>query len=377
MPVKVTDQFQAPAGVYSVQFGEFSTRDESKEPVAKSTDYGLRVFAKMPIVEGEFQGENVPLGTDLEDGLAGWCLLFSGLPPQSTELAEIEKQMQTEKVIRVRVNEKGFISGPFVPKTTYLAKFAGFSKRHEDSGQPILGKKEWKGKEIPTVYWNFEVVAGDYLGTRVPGSSRYSIRQRGNEMEIAAKSVMFGWCSACGVDWGALPDISDPENALPELEQVMFQSNVLLSVQVGDSGWVESDQSAVAPAPQGITVAQEKPVQPKAKPAPKPKPAPPKQEQPKSRVEELQAKVKSQTCTVVDLLNVVEGLCETLGMGKGAVENSQLTEIGKKFATEFLVPLCAQNDIPRSFAKMNEAQISFLIEQLLFKEEETSGGDEF
>lgn len=116
--LKVTDEFRAPQGVYKVKFGGFSTRDDDGTPVAKATDFGMRAFANLIIVDGQLESEEIPCGMDLEDGIAQWCFLFSGVPPQSSDLAEIEKQMKTDKALTVRVSENGWVQGVFVPKAT-------------------------------------------------------------------------------------------------------------------------------------------------------------------------------------------------------------------------------------------------------------------
>lgn len=75
----------------------------------------MRAFANLIIVDGQLESEEVPCGTDLEDGIAQWCFPFSGVPPQSSDLAEIEKQMKTDKALTVRVSENGWVQGSAAP----------------------------------------------------------------------------------------------------------------------------------------------------------------------------------------------------------------------------------------------------------------------
>lgn len=368
--LKVTDEFRAPQGVYKVKFGGFSTRDDDGTRVAKATDFGMRAFANLIIVDGQLESEEIPCGMDLEDGIAQWCFLFSGVPPQSSDLAEIEKQMKTDKALTVRVSENGWVQGVFVPKATYLAKFARFAKRDDKTEKPIVATKEFQGEPRPMVFWQFEIVAGDLTGVRVPGSCRYAIRVRGNELELAARSSLYNWLLACGVDFNNLPEFADPENVLPELEEIMQRANVVLSVQVGDNGWVTGDQSAVSPAPAGVTVTQRPSAPQTVKGAPS-------SEAVNGKAGGVQGSNGSQEPMAVQLIKAIGVKASEFGYGEGAVDG-QLTDAGKKFAAEHVAPVCVERGIPRSFSKMSDAQIKELLGVITsLAKNGGSGGDEF
>ncbi len=337
--LSVTDRFQAQAGVYDVRFAGFSSRDE-QGPVARATDFGMRVYMNFEIASGQESGESVPCGCDPDDGLAGWCFVFSGKPPQSNDLLAIEKQMKTSKVVKVLVNDKGWVQGVFVPKGTYLAKFVRFSNRDEATGAPTWVSKEFNGEERKMVYWQFEVVAGDLVGVRIPGSCRYAIKRTGDDMELSNRSSMYSWLVACGVVFEKLPEFKDPDNLLPEFEAMMQRAGVLLSIQVGDNGWVSGGQTAIAPAPQGVSVVS--PARPAVGPSEKP---------------------MAELYTLAKLLALIGEKAEALGFD-GAVADGALTDAGKKFAAQYIAPFCAERGIPRSFKAMSAANIQELMGHL-------------
>ncbi len=359
--MKINDEFKAPEGVYSVRFGGFSTRDEaSGGPVAKATDWGMRVYMRMVITAGQFENEEIPCSADLQQGLAGWCFVFSGLPPQSTELSEIEKQMKTDKAVSVRVNDTGWVQGVFVPKATYLGKFAGFTKRDEN-GKPVITASTFKDEPIQKVYWNFEIAAGELTGARVPASCRYAVKRRGDDLELTSRSSMYGWLAACGVDFANTPQFGDLDNTLPEFEETMLRANVLLTIQVGDSGWVEGGPQAIGPAPAGVTVA------PQPAPAAQPKAAPALS---RPAAAKSSAAPAASTATAAPpatnghnplegLMEAIQKKCQELKLGV-AVEKGVLTDVGKKFAAEHIAPVCVQKGIPRAFAKMTPDQLKEL-----------------
>lgn len=291
---------------------------------------------------------------DLEEAIAQWCFLFSGVPPRSSDLAEIEKQMKMDKTLRVRVSENGWAQGVFVQKATYLAKFVRFAKRDENTGKPIVATKEFNGEPRPMVFWQFEIVAGDLTGVRVPGSCRYAIRVRGNDLELAARSSLYNWLLASGVNFNNLPEFADTENVLPEIEEIMQRANVVLSVQVGETGWVTGGQSAVSPAPAGVTVAQRPSV---------PRPVKAGQKSEPSNGKGAQAKPAgngSQEPPQVHLGRAIGAKAKQFGYGEG-VTNGQLTEAGKRFAADHVAPVCAERGIPQSFSKMTDAQVKELL----------------
>ncbi len=346
---KVTDEFRAPQGVYKVRFGGFTTREDDGTPVAKATDFGLRVYANFVICQGDLEGEEIPCGMDLDEGLPSWCFLFSGVMPQSTELSEIEDQMKTEKVLPGRVNDSGWAQGVFVPKGTYLARFVRFAKRDENTGKPVIVMKEFNNELRPMVYWQFEIAAGDLTGVRVPGSCRYAIRSRGgDELELPSRSSMYNWFLACGVDFDSLPDFADPDNVLPEMEELMQKLGVVLSVQVGDNGWVSGGQSAISPAPAGVTVVKNEP------------PAKKKQVKPE---DQAKPEAKESGNGLQSLLNLIGAKAKEFGYGEG-VAGGQLTQEGKKFASDYVAPACAERGIPRAFGKMSVDQMRELAEYL-------------
>lgn len=241
--INVKENYQAPAGVHEVRFGRISSRDDDG-PIVKATDYGMKVYLQFVMADGDDEGEEIPCSADPEDELAAWCFVFSGKPPQSVELSEIEEQMKTDKAISVRVTDSGWVQGVFVPKNTYLAKFVKFTIRDEKSSLPIPVEKEYQNEKRDMVFWQFEIAAGDLTGVRIPGSCRYAIKRSGDDMEVSSRSSIYTWSQAAGVDYADPPDFADKDNVLPEFEELMQRSNVLLSVQV-ENYWQKTLRNGV------------------------------------------------------------------------------------------------------------------------------------
>lgn len=347
--VHVDEGASVPAGVYKMKFVSFVNRNEQDEPVAKSTDQGLKLFFNYEVIEGEAQGEVVPASTDMEAGIVALCNLLTGKPPVSQKLAEIEKQLQGGKIVEMAVNDSGWARGPMVPKAAYLVKFAGFSSRDKE-GRPVHVEAEYKQKPYRKVFWNFRIVAGDLIGVLVPASCSYPVKVKGDDLELKSKSNLYAWAIACGLDWSNLPAWKDKENILPELEQVMLQADRIVSVQVGDNGWIESSQGAVGPAPQGLSIAGEK------------KPEPKKPE------------------ALFDLYQLMRKIAEKRKTPSPFDKDGNLNDAGKAMATEMIAPICVEHGIPRGFGKMNEEQIKTVIAELKkkeFPEQPKSGEDVF
>lgn len=328
----VSDGTVIPGGTYKVKFAGISSREDGK-PIAKQTDKGLKIYMDLKIADGAMAGEMVPASTDLE-GIASWCMLFSGKQPVSKNLADIEAQMQSDKVVDMAVTDKGWARGPMLPKGTYMAKFAQFAKRED--GKPVLGEGEYKGDKYEKVFWQFEVVAGGYQGIMAPASCPYPVKVKSGSLELSSKSNFFAWCVACGVDFGSTPDFADMKNTLPELEEVMQGKGRVLVIQVGDTGWVESGQGAVVAAPDAM-----KPVG--------------------TVVEEKTAD------KVGDLYIAIRKICEDHGLGDPFNKDGNLSDVGKKFAGEHIGPICVAHGIPRAFTKMSDAQAEAVKNELLAK----------
>lgn len=324
-----------PAGTYKTRFFQFSTRNEAGAPIAKSGDRGLVVFMQLEITDGDLKGETIPASADLESGLAAWCQMFTDKPPTSNQLVDIEKQMAAGKIIDIVVGDSGWARGPAVPKAAYLAKFAGFTRRNE-SGEPILTDAEYKKKQFKKVFFQLKIAAGDKMGALVPASCSYPIKRVGNDLELPNKSNLYAWCIATGVDFENLPEFRDMDNVLPELEQVMLKADRLLSIQVGETGWVESSQASIAPAPQGVQVAGKEPV-------------------------------KQEVSSVGDLYMVMNRIADEQKFGALFDSAGSLTDAGKKFASEHIRPICEEKGIPRNFVAMSNEQAKVVIEELVKK----------
>jgi len=319
-----------PQGVYKLKFERISSRDND-EPVAKSTDSGPKVYFDLTVVEGDHAGETVPASTDLDGGLRGYCLLFSGSPPKSRNLVEIEQQIKAaDKVVEMAVNDSGWCRGPMVPKGTYMAKFMRFTKR--DGDRPVVADAEFQGKPYKKAFWTFEVAVGDYAGTQVPASCPYAVNQKGAGLEISSKSNMYSWLTACGVDFSALPEFEDSANVLPELEAVMQKKGRLVILQVGDNGWVASGAGSVVEAPAGM--------------------APTKKE-------EISGDDK-----LGDLFVLMRKIAEKEKLGEMFDQSGVMTDAGKKFAKERVGPICDQHGVPRKFKDMNAPQVQVIIDEL-------------
>lgn len=337
--VHVDESAEVPAGTYKLKFVSFSVRNDADEPVAKSTDSGLRLFGNLEVVGGELEGEMVPFSSDLEAGIVSWCQLLTGMPPVSTKLIDIEKQLQAGHEVEMAVNESGWARGPVVAKAAYLAKFAGFTKRDSETNLPIHVDAEFQKKHYRKVFWQFRIAAGELDGVLVPASCSYAVKQHGEDLELKSKANLYSWCVACGIDWNELPAWKDAENILPELEQVMQQANRLVSIQVGDTGWVDSSQAAVAPAPSGIKLAGD-------------------EKAPEEKAPEA----------LFDLYQLMRKIGEKQELGELFDQDGNLTDAGKKFAADKIGPICVEQNIPRHFGKMTEEQIKTLASALEFSE---------
>ena len=184
-------------------------------------------------------------------------------------------------------------------------------------------------------------------------------------MELTSRSSLYSWMQACGVDFNSLPEFSDVENILPEIEEIMQRANVVLSVQVGENGWVSGGQSGISPAPAGVTVTQKAAVS---------EPVPQKSEG-ESPFPPAPADIP--VALLPKLLHAIDVKAQELGFGVGLDSGGRLTEAGRKFAAEHVAPFCAEKGIPRSFNKMSDPQIEELLSLLESLKKEPSEDDSF
>ena len=350
------DDSNVEAGTYKVKFVSFTHRNEADEPVAKSVDSGMRLFGNLEIVDGPEEGAAVPFSTDLEAGIVAWCKLLTGRLPESKKLIDIEKQLQSHgHVVEMSVNDSGWARGPVVKKGGYLAKFVGFTKRDEND-LPLHVEAEYNKKTYRKVFMQFMVASGDSEGLLVPASCSYALKIRGEDLELKSKTNMYSWFMACGIAWDNLPAWKNSENILPELEKVLLAADRLVMIQVGDTGWVESDQSSIGPAPEGISLAGAPKVEPE----------------------------KKSPEALFDLYQLMRKIAEEKGLGELFDQSGELTDAGKTFARDKIGPICVERDIPRHFGKMSEKQIKLVASELEFNElgsasakvEEAKAGDE-
>ena len=328
-----TEEAQVPAGTYNMRFDEFTVRDNNV-PVLKQTDKGQKLYFQLLITDGDHQGEVVPASSDVE-GFSTWVQLLTGKPMQTRDLAALEKQLQEAgKVIEMAVGDKGWARGPVVPKGAYMAKYVGFTQR-DANGKPVISAGEYKGTPTRKVYWKFDVVAGEYTGVIVPASSPYSATLRGQNLQISSKSNLFSWCTACGVDFAAVPELADMNNALPELEQIMLKAAAIVVIQVDENGWVDSSQAGVAKAPAGM--------------APVGAPAP-------AEVHEADK--------VGDLYLLMNKLATQLKLADLFEKDGALSAAGKAFASEHIAPICLAHGIPKAFKKMSDEQAEVVSKEL-------------
>lgn len=342
------DDSNVEAGTYKVKFVSFTHRNDADEPVAKSTDSGMRLFGNLEVVDGPESGASVPFSTDLEAGVVAWCKLLTGKLPESKKLIDIEKQLQSGNTVEMSVNDSGWARGPVAKKGGYLAKFAGFTKRDEDD-LPVHVEAEYNKKTYRKVFMQFMIASGDSEGLLVPASCSYALKVRGEDLELKSKTNMYAWFMACGVDWDNLPAWNDPENILPEIEKLMLNADRLVMIQVSDTGWVESDQSSIGSAPQGISLTGE------------------------GKKQEVE---KQSPDALFDLYQLMRKVAEAKGIGELFDKAGELTEAGKAFARDTIGPICIEHDIPRHFGKMSEGQIKTVMSDLEFKELKSAVSDD-
>lgn len=165
-----------------------------------------------------------------------------------------------------------------VPQGEYVAFFAGFVPRDEDTMRPrFIEKDEWKkkvktGNKIPAVLWNFEVVyPEEHRGEEAPGSTPWKnlkvTQNQAGENVVQVERIgtmipyLIKWSEVCGVDWAAdlsgLPDkgqITD-QMILEALEAALLnhaREGAMVVIKMGERGYVDSSQSdCVMPLPAG------------------------------------------------------------------------------------------------------------------------------
>jgi hypothetical protein len=344
-PIKTTEGGEKlEAGVYEARFSHFAARDEeTNHPLVKETEWGQRVYFNLAVHDGANEGVFAPVATNPGDGLDFWFKTLTGQErPKGKSLLEIEGLMEEgSKTIKVQVNENGWVRGLYIPKGTYLARFQRFSVRDEQD-RPVWKEQEYKGSANKKVYWQFEIVAGDLKGTSAPGSCSYAIKKVSGELAIASKSNLYCWAGALGVDFAELPDPKDQNNVLPEIERGILAASKVVSIQIGENGWIDSSQGAIAPPPAGVSVGDDVP-----------------------KVEEEFGSDK-----LADLYAAMQRTASKQGFGDLFAKDGSFTEEGKRFAKEVLGPLCDESSIPRKFSRMEEAHIVYLIERLAIDDEE-------
>jgi len=165
-----------------------------------------------------------------------------------------------------------------IPEGKYVAFFAGFVPRDEDTMRPrFIEKDEWKkkqktGNKIPAVLWSFEVVHPEaFRGEPAPGSTpwkniKVTQNQKGeNVVQVERIGTMIPylikWSEVCGVDWTA--DLSGLPEKGPITDQMIAEAldaallnhareGAMQVLKVGERGYVDSSQSdCVMPLPAG------------------------------------------------------------------------------------------------------------------------------
>lgn len=356
MPMKVTEGGgeTLTAGVYSIKFASFAGKDDDEVPQVKQTEWGPKVYFNLAVMDGENDGAHAPLSTNPEDGLATWFKILTGSEiPKGKSLLELQSLMkQSTKTVKVVVNDKGWVSGLFIPKASYLARFDRFPVRDE-SGKPVWKEGMFKNTPTKKVFWQFEIVAGELAGTNAPGSCTYAVKMTNGELSIPSKSNLYSWASALGVEFGDLPDPANKQNCLPELEKAIQAAGRTVLIQIGDSGWVDSSQGAIAPPPAGVSI---------------PASAPAKQDAGVPKVEDEMGCDK-----LADLYDAMSATGKAMGFGDlFNPQDGSFTDDGKRFCKEILAPICDDGGVPRKFSVMQEPHIEFLITRLKIEAEEVA-----
>ncbi len=168
-----------------------------------------------------------------------------------------------------------------VPQGEYVAFFAGFVPRDEDTMRPrIIEVDEWKdqqktGNKTPALLWCFEVIhpaehKGEGPTGKTPWKALRIIQNEAGENVLQVDRVgnwianIITWAEVCGVDWKA-----DFEHSLPDEGQITDQmimealevallaharEGALVVIKIGDTGYVDTrnnNSTCVMPLPAG------------------------------------------------------------------------------------------------------------------------------
>jgi len=154
-----------------------------------------------------------------------------------------------------------------VPKGEYIAFFAGFVPRDEDTMRPrIIQVDEWKdnvktGDKSPAILWSFQIIypeehRGEEPTGKTPWKALRVVQNEQNENILQVDRVgswianIVRWSEICGVDWQAdlgssLPDagqITD-QMIVEALESALLNHarvGVRVVIKIGESGYVDT-----------------------------------------------------------------------------------------------------------------------------------------
>jgi len=319
-----------PKDVYEVRFLDFFDEPLTELEWPRGTVKVVRFHTEITL--GDLEGQTVP-GSVLVEEAPAWfrvmgatealCVNFRRQPTErmlENIAADIERH---PKRIRVNVGEQGWIRNIVVPDGNYFVSFENFFPRDEKN-KPFY-KVSWRQTknrswEVRSFFSSWRIKRGHWRDLKVVASYIYPIQWDGKELVLKTTTKSGSIFLALLQVFQINPELFSPwsvkdcENILPELEISLLRSpikTVLLRVQ---DGWGQPESLAQLP---------------------------------------------------LELRSPVEMLLECVAQNlEEGVKNGELTEAGRAWIRQHLVPLARKLGLNKKFSQFTSEEMRYLLASL-------------
>jgi len=323
-----------PKDVYEVRFLDFFDEPFTELEWPRGMVKVVRFHTEITL--GDLEGQTVP-GSVLIKEAPAWFRVMGA----TEALCENFKRQPTERVleniasdiekhpkrIRVNVGEQGWIRNIIIPDGNYFVSFENFFPRDE-ANRPFY-KVSWRQTknrsfEVKSFFTNWRIKRGYWRDLRIVSSYRYPILWDGKELilKTATKSgsIFLALLRVFQINPEAFSpwSVKDCENILPEVEASILKSPVKIVLLRVQDGWGQPESLAQLPL-------------------------------------ELRSPIEM-------LLECVAKNCEN------GVANKELTETGRAWIRQHLVPLARRLGLNKKFSQFSAEEMRYLLSSLRVNE---------
>jgi len=330
---------EAPSGIYEVCFLEFFHDSEKRPLLPEVIEWGEEEVEllrfRMKVLAGDLEGSSISASVRIGERACAWFRIF-GCPeelasrlrrtPSQELLTRIEDFLESEaKPVTVFVGERGWIVNIVPPDSTYIVRFTTMTPRDEFNKpyfkEEFIQRRGRSWTERRFTIW-LEIMRGKLKGLRLPAVFRYVVRYDERRKVLTINrgskwgSAFLNLLDAFDIEPETLSaeTVEDPRNILPELEKLLRAKKEPVLVVVRD-GFVQPSSFAKLPAE--IPLASPR----------------------------------------LLILSKVENYCQD------GVKEGRLTEKGKSWLKEEILPLAKELGLPTKLSQYSVSEIELLFSE--------------